>query len=58
MHTVAVVIVLERIQLPFEIKGIPEQDMVEILPADRPDQPFDEDGMNASLSDAKEARAP
>lgn len=42
MDAVSVVIVLERIELRFQIGGIPEQDVVEILAADRSDQPFDE----------------
>ena len=34
----SIVIILKRIQLPFQIRGIPKQDMVEILAPDRPDQ--------------------
>ena len=41
MDPVAVVIVLKRIQLPLQIEGIPEQDMIEILAPDGSDQPFD-----------------
>ena len=58
VHAVSVVIAFEGSEFPLEIRGIPKQDVIEILPADRSDQPFDKDGMNASLSDAKEARAP
>lgn len=42
MDPVTVVIVLERSQLPVQVSDIPKQDLVEILTADGPDQPFDE----------------
>ena len=42
MDPVAVVIILKRIEFPFQIGGIPEQDLIEILAPDRSDQPFDE----------------
>lgn len=40
-ESVTVVIVLERIELPLQIRRRPKHDMVEILAPDRTDQPFD-----------------
>ena len=57
MHAVSVIVVLECVALPFQIIRIPEQGVIEILTPDGSDQPLYKDGMNASLSDAKVARA-
>ena len=37
-----VVVGLELGELPFQVTGIPERDMVEKFSADRPDEPLDE----------------
>ena len=37
-----VVVGLELGQLPFQVTGIPERDMVEKFSPDRPDEPLDE----------------
>ena len=42
MRAVRIIIPTEVHQLPFQIRGIPEQQLVEQLATNGPDQPFDE----------------
>ncbi len=42
VNPVFAVIVFECIQFPFQIDGMSEQNLIEILASDRTDQPFDE----------------
>ena len=42
MHAVRVVIIPEFAQLARQVEGIPEEYAIEILTADRADEPFDE----------------
>ena len=48
VHAVSVVIAFEGSEFPLEIRGIPKQDVIEILPADRSDETLDEDEKSAN----------
>jgi len=49
MNAIGVVIVAEVSQSPGQIGSVPEEDTIEILAPNRPDQPFDK-GMRNSAS--------
>jgi len=40
MHAMGVVVVLEGLQLLLQILGVPEEQMIQILPTDGPDESF------------------
>ena len=49
MHAVLIVIIPEGTQLPFQIDRIPEEYAIQILTADRGDEPLDERMRNRNV---------